>query len=250
MNVALLSSRGVFERAMAGISNFNGENDEPFSLEITNGNSTSQNFYLSQGLLYQRGNESDGQLKTGSFKSISGAALTASTSNSISIEQFIAYMQANPTKIWRMEATTTNPTGQLSGTMQSYRQGAIKDEVPTLEPLRKYANGNQYNLQFQNFTKPRYISGQDIVTMPIAANSTLTLNIYPEASKNERVSLQNDVRRESNPDAASFSSVLPNSGEVKSEMQKAKSGIKKLSTANKILLAAAIVLVAWWILKK
>lgn len=171
---------------------------EPFVLQVVNANaSTAIGFYLSQGFLYTRGSESAGQLRTGTFAGINDTgtvtSLTASTSNSITIEQFIAYSALYPTYVPLIQATSTSATAQLSTQIQHYRQGMIKNEAPITIPWRKYAQGDQYNLQFQDLKEPLFISQQDIISIYVAASSTLTLNIYPLASKNSRKTLSNDV---------------------------------------------------------
>lgn len=252
----LFASKAMFNRF---VSNFSGEGDEPFILQVTNSSPNTLSFYLSQGLLYTRGAESAGQLRTGSFPAISGdpgSSLSASTPNSISIEQFIQYVQMNPTKLWRIEATTSNPTPEYGAVSFNYRQGMVKNEAPILTPMRAYADKNAYNLQFLNMGKPRYMSAQDIVTMPVAGNSTLTLNIYPEVSKNDRAELQNDVDRvkktvgEAGEAVAQMITAPGSSFSFQSVMRNPQNEFKKLSTANKVLLSAAAVLTAWWILRK
>lgn len=182
----------------AGSSLINLEGAEPFVLQVVNANASTRSFYFSQGLLYTRGSESQGQLKTGNFQGIEDtgtvASLTASTSNSISIEQFISYSQLYPTYVPLIQLTSTSATAQLGVTMQRYRQGMIKNEAPTTIPMRKYARGDQYNLQFQDVVDPLYLSKQDIIIVSVAGSSTLTLNIYPLASKNSRASLFDDVK--------------------------------------------------------
>lgn len=252
------SSKAMFNRF---INNFSGEADEPFILQVTNSSPNTLSFYLSQGLLYTRGAETNGQLRTGAFPAISGdpgSSLTASTMNSISIEQFIAYMQDNPTKLWRIEATTSNPTPEYGAVSYNYRQGMIKNEAPILTPMRAYADKNAYNLQFFQTGKPRFISAQDIVTMPVAGNSTLTLNIYPEVTKNDRVELSNDVNAVKKTlggigEAAQQMITAPSSPSsfsFQSAIRNPQSEIKKLSPTGKVLLAAAAVLAAWWVLRK
>lgn len=175
------------------------EGAEPFSLEIVNTSTSARSFYLSQGLLYTRGSETAGQLCTGTFAAINDVAtatsLTASTSNSITIEQFIAFCNENPTFLPLIQVTSNSPTSQLSQTLQYYRQGMIKNEVPTTVPFRKYASGDQYNLQFQDIREPLYIDNTNIIIISVAGSSTLTLQLYPLASKSSASQLRGDVNR-------------------------------------------------------
>jgi len=176
-----------------------GDGAEPFVLQVTNAKNAARTFYLSQGILYTRGSESAGQLKTGTFAAINDTgteeSLTASTTNSVSIEQFVGYMQLNPTFVPLMQYTSSSATAQLSETIQYYRQGMIKNEVPVTVPFRKYAKGDQYNLQFQDIREPLYISSTTIIIVSVAASSTLTLNIYPLVSKTSQGELRGDVSR-------------------------------------------------------
>lgn len=181
-----------------GASLFSLDGAEPFSITIVNSKAAARTFYLSQGLLYTRGAETAGQLRTGTFAAINdtGAdtSLTATTDNAISIEQFLAYVQKNPTYVPLIQATSSSATAQLATKWQKYRQGMIKNESPTVIPLRKYANGDQYNLQFQDFNEPIYLSDTDIVIVNVAASSSLTLDLYPLAARSSRKELANDVR--------------------------------------------------------
>jgi len=184
----------------AGASLLNtGEGAEPFVLEVVNANSSSRSFYLSQGLLYTRGAESAGQLKTGAFAAINdtgtATSLTASTTNAVTIEQFIAWTRQYPTYVPLLQLTTSSATAQLSTTVQYYRQGMIKNESPVTIPMRKYANGDQYNLQFQDVKEPLFLSSQDIIIVNVAGSSTLTINIYPLVSKSDRAELKGDISR-------------------------------------------------------
>lgn len=170
---------------------------EPFILTVENISAVAKGFYLSQGLLYTRGAETAGQLRTGDFPAIgetSGRSLIASTSNSITIEQFIAYCQANPTYVPLIQITSTNATAQLKQIMQWFRQGMIKNEIPFTVPFRKYASGEQYNLQFQNILEPLYIGPNEVLAVRVAAASIITLNIYPLITKNTETLLRDDVR--------------------------------------------------------
>lgn len=167
-------------------------NQEPFSLEITNTSPTAKKFYLSQGLLYTRGFETAGQLRTGSFPAIGEGAtksLHASTSNPISIEQFIAYLQNNPTYMYQIQATSSAPNAQLGGIVQIQRQGMIKNSSPTIMPNRQMANGNQFNLQFQTYKAPKMFSAEDVAIISVAGNSTLSLYLYPMVSKSNSAEL-------------------------------------------------------------
>lgn len=167
-------------------------NQEPFSLEITNASPTAKKFYLSQGLLYTRGFETAGQLRTGSFPAIgegSTRSLHARTSNPISIEQFIAYMQNNPTYMYQIQATSSAPNAQLGGIVQIQRQGMIKNSSPTIIPNRQMASGNQFNLQFQTYKAPKMFSAEDVAIVSVAGNSTLSLYLYPMVSKSNSAEL-------------------------------------------------------------
>lgn len=188
-----------------GTLDFNGDNAslldagnaEPFTLVITNAKNAARAFYLSVGLLYNPSNLVAGMLRTGVFAAINDTggdtSLTAETYNPISIEQFIAYYLKYPTYVPLIQATSTAATAQLATTWQYYKQGMIKNEAPTNIPMRKYANGDQFNLQFQDFNESIYLSRQDIFIVSVAASSTLTLNIYPLVAKNSRKALSSDV---------------------------------------------------------
>lgn len=184
---------------------------EPFNITVVNSNASARTFYLSQGLLYTRGSESAGQLRTGTFAAINdtgtATSLTASTTNSVSIEQFISYCQWNPTYIPLIQYTSTSATSQLATTIQYYRQGMIKNDVTTNIPFRKYASQDAYNLQFQDVREPLYIATDNIVIISVAGSSTLTLDLYPLASKSSATEIRNDVGRAKsfvlgNPEAA------------------------------------------------
>lgn len=175
-----------------------GDGAEPFVLEIVNSHLTAaRSFYLSQGLLYTRGAETAGQLKTGNFQAINDtgtvASLTASTSNSISIEQFIAFCIQNPTYLPLIQVTSSSATAQLSQSLQYYRQGMIKNDIPVTVPFRKYASGEQYNLQFQDIREPLYITQNTIIIVSVAAASTFTMNLYPLVSKSNSSQLRGDI---------------------------------------------------------
>lgn len=174
-----------------------GDGSEPFVLEIVNSLASARSFYLSQGLLYTRGSETAGQLKTGAFSAINdtgtATSLTASTTNAVTIEQFIAFCIKNPTYLPLIQVTSSQATAQLSQTMQYYRQGMIKNESPVTIPFRKYAKGDQYNLQFQDVREPLYITQTNIIIISVAASSTLTLNLYPLVSKSSASELRGDV---------------------------------------------------------
>ena len=172
---------------------------EPFNITVVNTNSSARSFYLSQGLLYTRGSESQGQLKTGNFQAINDtgttASLTASTNNSITIEQFISYCQWNPTYIPLIQTTSTSATAQLATNILFQRQGMIKNDVVTTIPMRKYASQDAYNLQFQDAREPIYIANDNLVTISVAGSSTLSLDLYPLASKSSATEIRNDVNR-------------------------------------------------------
>lgn len=174
-----------------------GDGAEPFILTVQNTNTSSRSFYLSQGILYTRGNESAGQLRTGTFAAINDTgtetSLTASTTNTITIEQFVGYCQINPTYLPLMQLTTNQATNQLSQSMQYYRQGMIKNDVPVTIPFRKYASQDAYNLQFQDIREPLYIDSTNIIIINVAGSSTITLNLYPLASKSQAASLRGNV---------------------------------------------------------
>jgi hypothetical protein len=174
-----------------------GDAAEPFIVNVVNASASARSFYLSVGLLYTRGSESIGQLKTGAFQAVedtgTATSLTASTTNAVTIEQFIAYYRAFPVFNPLIQLTSTSPTGQLSQSISYFKQGMIKNTSPNVIPLRKYAKGDQYNLEFQDIIEPLYLSSQDIVQIFVAGSSTLTLNLYPLAAKNNRKELQNDV---------------------------------------------------------
>jgi hypothetical protein len=171
------------------------EGAEPFILRVTNNKASLAKFYLSQGLLYTQGAETDGQLRTGVFPAIGGTSgtITASTTNPISIEQFIAYVQQYPTYMPLIQCTTNSANAQLTTVMFRYRQGMINDEAPIIIPMRKYARGDQYNLQFFDLKEPLYLSSQDIIIVTLAPLSTMVMNIYALASKNPRAELDFDV---------------------------------------------------------
>lgn len=175
-----------------------GEGAEPFILTVVNANSSARTFYLSMGYLYTRGSESAGQLKTGTFAAANdegtATSLTASASNAVSIEQFIAYTRNNPTYVPLIQLTTSSSTAQLATSIQHYRQGMIKNESPITIPLRKQADGNQYNLQFQDVKEPLFLSQQDVIAIQVAGSSTLTLNLYPLVSKSQRSELKGDIQ--------------------------------------------------------
>lgn len=174
-----------------------GDEAEPFVLQIVNGNASARSFYLSLGLLYTRGAETAGQLKTGAFQAVedtgTATSLTASTTNVVTIEQFIAYCRQYPTFNPLIQLTSTQPTSQLQLSINHFRQGMIKNEPAKVIPLRKYAKGDQYNLEFQDIVEPLYLSTQDVIQIYVAGSSTLTLNLYPLAAKNNRKELANDV---------------------------------------------------------
>lgn len=105
---------------------------EPFILQITNSSNSAKRVYLSQGLLYTRGFETAGQLRTGYFPAIgevTGASLYAQSQSPASIEQFIAYLQNNPTVMYQIQATSTSGSAQLNGAVQVQQQGMIKNSV-------------------------------------------------------------------------------------------------------------------------
>lgn len=246
MNTAFLSSPSVF---FSYLQKFNGEDGEPFTLTVTNSSPSVKSFYLSQGLNYSRGFETSGQLRTGSFpaigeKSTDPPSLTASTPNSIPIEQFIAFVQQNPTYTFRIQSTSTEPNAQIGQSITQVQQGMIKNEAPVITPLRKYTDGNQFNLQFQNYGQPRIFSAQDTVTMPVAGNSTLTLDIYPQASVNQRAQLQSDVSKKT-----ALKDVLPSVILFKPGPGPAGTRNRK-SVLPKILLAAAAILIAVVVLRR
>lgn len=172
---------------------------EPFNITVANSNSSARTFYLSQGLLYTRGSESAGQLRTGTFAAIddtgTATSLTASTTNSVSIEQFISYCQWNPTFIPLYQYTSTSATAQLATKIQYQRQGMIKNDVVFNIPLRKYASQDAYNLQFQDVREPLYIATDNLIIVSVAGSSTLTLDLYPLASKSSATEIRNDVGR-------------------------------------------------------
>lgn len=172
---------------------------EPFSIQVINANTSSRTFYLSQGLLYTRGSESAGQLRTGTFAAINDTgtvtSLTASTTNAVTIEQFISYCQWNPTFIPLIQYTSTSATSQLATNVQYQRQGMIKNDVVTTIPFRKYASQDAYNLQFQDVREPLYIATDNLVIISVAGSSTLTLDLYPLASKSSATEIRNDVGR-------------------------------------------------------
>ena len=174
-----------------------GEGAEPFILSVVNASGSNKTFYLSMGYLYTRGSETAGQLKTGAFAAVddtgTAATLTASTSNAVTIEQFIAYTRNNPTYVPLIQLTSTSATAQLATSIQHYRQGMIKNESPVTIPLRKQASGDQYNLQFQDVKEPLFLSTQDVISITVAGSSTLTLNLYPLVSKSQRSELKGDI---------------------------------------------------------
>lgn len=172
---------------------------EPFNITVVNTSTSARSFYLGQGLLYTRGSESTGQLRTGTFAAINDTgtvtSLTASTTNSVPIEQFISYCQWNPTYIPLIQYTSTSATSQLATNVQYYRQGMIKNDVTTTIPFRKYASQDAYNLQFQDVREPLYIATDNIVIFSVAGSSTLSLDLYPLASKSSATEIRNDVYR-------------------------------------------------------
>ena len=217
----------------AGASLLNtGEGAEPFVLQVVNANASSRSFYLSQGLLYTRGAESAGQLKTGAFAAINdtgtATSLTASTDNAVTIEQFIAWTRSFPTYVPMIQLTTTSATAQLSTSIQYYRQGMIKNESPVTIPLRKYANGDQYNLQFQDLKEPLFLSAQDIIIVNVAGSSTVTLSIYPLVSKSNRAELKGDIVRARAVYQGNPTGVVNQDKAVKIAMEAASSQVSRL----------------------
>lgn len=171
---------------------------EPYILHVTNTSPTAKSFYISQGILYNRVAPAAGQLRTGRFQAINDSpgqtSLTAETGSAVSIDQFVSYLQQNPTAMYQIQTDSTSPTAQLAQSVSIQQQGMIKNSAPTILPNRQYATQHAYHLQYQNTRAPRFFSYQDVATATVAPNSTLSLYFYPEVTVNQATDLRNDVK--------------------------------------------------------
>lgn len=171
---------------------------EAFSLQIVNSHPNVRTFHLSMGLDYLEGSETKGQLRAGTFPAeedtgtATSLTATATVSNQ-SIPRLIRFTRQNPTIAPKIDVVSTQPKAQLALTNTIIETGLLKDSAPKQIKWRKYADNSAYNLEFLTLQEQIYIGQKWLVKIPVAGNSTLSLDLYFGAAINQSVQLERRV---------------------------------------------------------
>lgn len=181
-----------------GGSFFNMNDQEAFSLQIVNSNPSARTFHLSMGLDYLEGSETKGQLRNGTFAAEddagTGTSLTASaTISGQSIARLIRFTRQNPTITPKIDVVSTQPKAQLALTNTIIETGILKDGTAKQIKWRKYADAGAFNLEFLTLQEQIYLGQKWLVKIPVAGNSTLSLDLYFGAAINQSAQLERRV---------------------------------------------------------
>lgn len=181
-----------------GGSFFNMNDEQAFTLEVTNSSGTSKTLILSMGLDYLEGSETPGQLRAGTFpaENDTGTDTSLTAVAAIpgqSIPRLIRFTRQNPTIAPKVLITTDQPVAQLGLTNTITETGLLSDSPAKQIKWRKYADKNAFNLQFIELNEQLYFGTKWLIRIPIAGNSTITFDFYFGASTNVNSQLENRV---------------------------------------------------------
>lgn len=180
------------------VENFAAEttNQKQFIIEITNSEPTSRTGLLWGGYLSNNNSLAPGQIRTGAFNDKAGnSGLTANSNVEKTIEEFLAYLYLNPTRVVQMRVSS-------SVASQIGQQFTIRE----LDPFK---SGKTDYIRPQNFTNQNtfqdktvlfpvenfQFDDQNTLEYQFSGSSTTTITFYCGASLNGAKALRKKARR-------------------------------------------------------
>ncbi|MEL6558344.1 MAG: hypothetical protein AAFQ94_09180 [Bacteroidota bacterium] len=180
------------------VENFSSEttNQKQFIIEITNSEPTSKTALLWGGYLSNNNSLAPGQIRTGAFNDKAGnAGLTATSNVEKTIEEFLAYLYLNPTRVVQMRVASS-VASQIGNQFTIRELDPFKSGKTDYIRPQNYTNQNTFQDKTVLFPVDNFqFDDQNTLEYQFSGSSTTVITFYCGASLNGAKALRKKARR-------------------------------------------------------
>lgn len=171
------------ENSFSGLSKLlqkDGGLDKVFSVTITNTNPSTRTALITPGYTYVPfGTNVPGTIQTGAFNDTAGlAGLTGSSTTNHSIEEFLSFINHNPTKLVVMKISSTLAQG-IEQNIIIRKLSPFKDLESKNLPMSSYTDENTFRDKVVTIPmQGSQLDNQTQIQIPIVGSSSMSIAIF------------------------------------------------------------------------